>query len=257
MTTAPVLPGDWRRQLTEAFEILLRRPLSDYPADAVYATFLEGNLIYELEFGRDPAWVRPVALSGAEPVVWDIALTDDAAPRLDAAGSIFELDLRGSAADPAFVADVAEASFARHLVRGADLAVLLDRHGVDLADDAWAGRWSVVHARLASDGTLFDGMRVALSLGDRPEGLLQPEWDADEDWQEALERVGDPALRAHLAYFCTDGQEGLIFCGADREGGDLLGEQGCSVVAHWTEGQSQVELSVVRLGELVAGPRPA
>ncbi|GAA3862303.1 hypothetical protein GCM10022243_30900 [Saccharothrix violaceirubra] len=254
ISTAP-LSDDWRRQLVEAFELLLDGPLSRHPVDAVYATFLDGNLIHELEFHRDPAWVRPAALRGAEPVVWDLPLFDEdaTAPTLDAAHSIFEVDGRDPAPHPAFHADLAAVAFAPGLVRGADLAVVAERHGVDLADGTWAGRWCVAYARLVSDGTLFDAMRVALALGDGPDGVLPLEAEAGEEWAEALEAVENPALRAHLAYFCTDGEEGLIYAGTDRTGGDILAGAGCEVVAHWEEGQSQVEFTVVRLSDLVAG----
>lgn len=63
------ISGPWLEQLTGAFEILLGRPLASFDADAVYATFFGGNLVNELGFAQDAAWVNPAALRGVEPVV--------------------------------------------------------------------------------------------------------------------------------------------------------------------------------------------
>ncbi|MEV0678607.1 hypothetical protein AB0I60_19025 [Actinosynnema sp. NPDC050436] len=253
MTSASPLSDDWRRQLTGAFEILLGGPLSDHPSDAVYATYVGGNVFSEFGYNRVADWVRPSALSGAEPVVLDCSLFDAGEPpsRFDAANSIFEFEDVAGAGHPAFAADLAEASFTRSLVRGGDLAVLVERHGVDLADETWHRRWYVAYPRLASDGTLWDAMRVALTLGDGPDSVLPLEADADEEWAEPLAAVEDPGLRAHLSHYCGDGSDGLLYL---RSTGDVLAEEGCSVVANWEESQSQVEFTVVRLSDLVAGP---
>ncbi|PPK67421.1 hypothetical protein V5P93_005547 [Actinokineospora auranticolor] len=258
MTSANPTPQDWRRQLTEAFEVFLGGPLSDHAPDADYAVYLEGNLIHEVGFDRDPAWIRPSALSGAEPVVWDVPLFDDSdtPSTFDAARSIYEIHGVDPAAHPAFLADLAEVAFQDSLLRGADLAVLVDRHGIDLTDPAWADHWYVTYTRLTTDGTLFDAMRVALAIGDGPESLLDVDAEPEEEMAEQLEAVEHEGLRAHLGFFCTEGDEGMIFLGDEWAGGKFLVDEGCAPIAHWEEGQSQVELTVVRLSESVAGPRP-
>ncbi|MEU0486709.1 hypothetical protein ABZ260_47040 [Streptosporangium sp. NPDC006013] len=249
--------GDWKQQLADAFEILLDRPLSSYDPDAVYATYLGGNFIDEIGYNRHGGWVRPAALSGAEPVVWDYPPYDQGEPPLvfDASGSIFEFAKSNSGLPPEFTADLDDASFSQGLIRGADLAPLLVRHELDLAGPEWSDKWYVCYPRIVSDGTLFDAMRVAVGIGHGPESLLPFEAEATEEWQEALAAVTHPRLRAHLSFFCTDGEEGLGYLREDRSGGSILAEEGCSLIANWEEGQCQIEFAVVQLSDLVAGPR--
>ena len=249
--------GRWEERLTGAFEILLGRPLSSYDPDAVYATYFGGNLINEIGFDRDPAWVGQAALSGAEPVVWDYPPYDEGEPPLefDASRSVFGYGKSGLPA--AFEADLAQACFSPGLVRGADLAPLLARHELDLTAPDLADTWGVVHPRIVSDGTLLGALRAATGLGAGPECLLPFEVEAAEEWQEALAEVMPPELRTHLSFFCTDGEAGLMYLGDDRSGGGLLTKEGCTLIANWEEGQSQIEFAVVRLSALVAGPHPA
>ncbi|MER6175960.1 hypothetical protein [Streptosporangium sp. NPDC001681] len=84
--------GDWDRQLADAFAVLLGRPLREYDPDAVYVACVDGNLLNETGFRQDAAWVRPAALSGAEPVVWDYVLFDETerTPVFDVSGSFFD-----------------------------------------------------------------------------------------------------------------------------------------------------------------------
>ncbi|MEU5695241.1 hypothetical protein [Actinosynnema sp. NPDC020468] len=256
MINASTLSDDWRRQLTEAFGIMLGGPLAAHSPDADYAAYVGGDVFDEFGYNRDPAWVRPAALAGAEPVVLECGLFDQGEPpsRFDAARSLFEFEDLESAPHQGFAADVAEVAVADGVVRGADLAVLAQRHGVDLADEAWADSWYVRYPRLVSDGTLFDAVRVALTLGDGPESVLPLKAEATDAWARALEAVEDPGLRAHLAYFCTDGGRGLMHLGANQGSDDTLVGKGSEVLANWLEGQSQVEFTVFRLSEAVSGP---
>ncbi|PPK63714.1 hypothetical protein V5P93_002198 [Actinokineospora auranticolor] len=256
MNHESTLPDDWRGQLTQAFEIVLGAPLATYPPDADYATYVGGNVFDEFGYDSDPAWVRPAALSGAEPVVLDCGLFDQGEPpsRFDAARSFFEFDDLDAAPDQGFAADLAEVAIAPGLVRGADLAPLVARHGIDLTDEAWSGQWYVAYPRLASDGTLFDAMRTALTLGDGPESVLPLKAEATEQWTRALEAVTHPGLRAHLSYYCTNGSQGLIHLGANQGSDETLVAKGSTVVATWQEGQSQVEFTVIQLSDEVARP---
>ncbi len=249
------ISGSWAEQLTGAFEILLGRPLASFDADAVYATFLGGNLINELGFAQDIAWVDPAALRGAEPVVWDCPVFDLEEPLLefDASRSVFEFDKAGL--PPELEADLAAACFAGRLVLGGDLAPLLARY--DLAASDLRDTWTVCHPRLVSDGTLFDAMRVATALGTGPESLVPFEVEATEEWQEVLADLTPPELFAHLSFFCAEGEEGLMYLRTERSGGALLADEGCTLIANWEEGQGQVEFAVVQVGELLAGPRPS
>ncbi|MEV4254555.1 hypothetical protein AB0J52_15505 [Spirillospora sp. NPDC049652] len=242
----------WRARLADAFEILLGRPLASYDGDAAYATFLGGNLVHELGFVRDAAWLAPAALRGDEPVVWDCPVfdLDEPLPAFDASRSVFELDKAGL--PPGFEADLASAFFAGRLVLGGDLARLLDAHGLDGA--ALDGAWTVCHPRLVSDGTLFDAMRVATALGAAPESLLPFEAEPAEEWREALAALTPPELGAHLGFFCTDGEEGLMYLGTDEQVADRFAAKGGTLVAHWEEGQGQVEFTVVQARGRLAGP---
>ncbi|GAA3222136.1 hypothetical protein [Actinocorallia longicatena] len=245
MTSAPQTTSDaWRHQLTAAFEIFLGRPLASFDPAADYATIFGGNLFRELGFARDPAWVTPAALTGAEPVIWDCPIFDLDEPllRFDACRSVFEFDKRDLPA--ALEADLAQVFFDGRLLLGADLAPLAARH--DLA--ALADAWTVCHPRLLTDGTLFDAFRAATALGDDPASLLNLEAEASEEWQDALSALPSPELRAHLSFFCTDGEEGLMYLGTERSGGALVPAPGATLIANWEEGQSQVEFAIVRLG---------
>ncbi|MEU9606801.1 hypothetical protein [Streptomyces sp. NPDC048057] len=257
----PPQDGDWDRQLAAAFAVLLGRPLGEYDPDATYAACVAGNLLYEVGFRRDPAWVRPEALRGAEPVVWDCALFDDAerSPLFDASGSIFDFSTADdtSPALPAdFAAALGSACFARILIRGADLAPLVAQYGIDLAAPAHADTWTVFVARLASDGTLPDALRTALATGRTPEDLIPFTAEPDEEWADALASITHPELRAHLGYFCTDGEEGLMPLGADATACGLE-DEGCAPIAAWEDGHGQVDIAILQLSPLVAGPHPS
>ncbi|MBY6307386.1 hypothetical protein CRV15_31220 (plasmid) [Streptomyces clavuligerus] len=257
--TAP--DGDWNRRLADAFAVLLGRPLREYGPDAVHAASIDGNLLYETGFRQDPAWVRPEALSGAEPVVWDCPVFDEAerVPHFDASGSVFEIlapEGEATALPEDFVAALDAVCFGRRLLRGADLVPLLDRYGVDLTDPALAGNWTVFFPRLVSDGTLLDALRAALDLGHGPDDLLSLTAEPDEEWAERLAAIEHPGLRAHLGHFCTDGEEGLMPVFDDDRAGGLKAE-GCEQVIGWEDGHGQVDIRVVRLSDRVAGVRRA
>ncbi|GLW69685.1 hypothetical protein Kpho02_19840 [Kitasatospora phosalacinea] len=248
--------------MAEAFGVLLGRPLDGEDAGAVYAAGIDGNLMDEIGFRTDPGWVRPAALRGEEPVpgfwVYDAAREE---PRFDASRSLFDFAADGpgrEALPPAFAAAVEAACFRPSLVRGADLAPLVEEHGVDLGDPAFKGAWSVRFARLVSDGTLFGAFAAALQTGRTPEELLEFEFDPEEEvagsWAEELAAVGHPALRHHVAFFCTGGDSGLVPVDPGSRGHALAGD-GCARVIGWEDGYGQIEVDVLRLSEQVAGPR--
>ena len=58
-------------------------------------------------------------------------------------------------------------------------------------------------ARIASDGTLLDALRVATGIGHGPENLVSAEDDdADKEWAVKLGSVPRPELREHLKLDC-------------------------------------------------------
>ncbi|MFE0426760.1 hypothetical protein [Streptomyces sp. NPDC058953] len=260
MTHATTAPGhgDWDRQLADAFAVVLGRPLDSYDPTAVYAASIDGNFMDEVGFLKDPAWVRPAALRGDEPVVWHV-FDESARPSLfDASGSVFEIWRPERAESPLpgeFAAAVAEVAFEEGLVRGADLAPLVERYGVDLADPALAGTWTVYFPRLVSDGTLVDALRAALGTGRTPEELMDSAIEADEEWADELAAIAHPGLRAHLGFFFSDGDTGMVPLGDEATAGGLE-SSGCEPVAGFEDGHGQVDIRVVRLSDRVVGPRP-
>ncbi|MFG2915895.1 hypothetical protein ACGF0D_23795 [Kitasatospora sp. NPDC048298] len=256
---SPAPEADWDRRLAEAFAVLLGRPLEEYDPKAVYAARVSGNLMDESGFERDAAWVHPAALRGEHPVAADLYLFDEAerTPGFDASRSLFEFrpsDAPRADLPEGFAAAVEAACFTRALVRGADLGALAERYGVDLASPALAGAWSVHFARLVCDGTLLDALRAALGTGRTPEELTPFSAEPEEDWEEALAAIPHPGLRAHLGFFCTDGDEGLMPLAQDATAYGLE-DEGCEAVAGWEDGHGQLDITVVRLSDLVAGPR--
>ncbi|MEV7007375.1 hypothetical protein [Streptosporangium sp. NPDC051022] len=258
----PVTTSDvgWQALLADAFEALLGRPPAGYDPGAEYAAYYHGNFFHETRNDRDPTWLNPAVLSGGEPIeVGDLYLYDMGEPplRFDASRSLFQFSSHGLS--DAFAADLARACFAPDIVRGADLAPVLWRHDLDLADPVLAENWHVCYARIASNGTLLDAMRVATGIGRGPGSLIPFEGNADEEWAPALAAIADPRLRAHLSLGCCDAAEaeGLTYLGADVPLGSLLGDSGCSAVAGWEDGHGQVDVTVVRLGAAVTSPRPA
>ncbi|MGV9557666.1 hypothetical protein [Streptomyces sp. NPDC003522] len=252
--------ADWDRHLADGFAVLLGRPLGEYDPDAVYAARVGGNLLYETGFRRDPAWVRPAALTGAEPVVWDCSLFDEAdhTPVFDASRSLFEFPVPQGPSAPLgteFAAALDAVRFARGPVRGADLAPLLTRYGIDLTDPGFDGTWSVHLACLVSDGTLFDALRSALATGRTPEQLVPFTAEPEEEWEERLATITHPGLRTHLGFFCTDGGAGLMPLQAPVTAAGPE-EHGFEPVAGWEDDFGQLDITVVRLAPQ-DGPSPA
>ncbi|MFF4922699.1 hypothetical protein ACFY4B_19140 [Kitasatospora sp. NPDC001261] len=260
MTYHPTAPADadWDRQLADAFAALLGRPLAEYDPDAVYAACVTGNLLYETGFRREHAWVRPAALRGEEPFVSRLHLFDEAegTPVFDPSRSVFEFrpSDAGAHLPEGFAAAVEAACFSPGLLRGADLAPLLERYGVDLTDPALAGTWEVYAPLLVSDGTLLDALCTAFATGRTPGELMPFTAEPEEEWEEELSVIGNPELRTHLGYFCTDGETGLMPVSADTTAFGL-DDEGCEPVAGWEDGHGQVEITVIRLSDHVAGPR--
>ncbi|MFE7528448.1 hypothetical protein ACFU7Y_22400 [Kitasatospora sp. NPDC057542] len=255
---AAVADADWDRQLAHAFGVLIGRPLTEYDSEAVYAACVTGNYMEEIDFRTEHAWVRPAALRGEEPFVSTLYLFDEAegTPVFDPSTSVFEFRPAGGTAEfpEGFVAAVEVACFSGHLLRGVDLAPLLERYGVDLTSPGFAGTWEVHTAVLVSDGTLLDALRAAFGTGRTPEELTPFTAEPEEEWAQELAAIPNPELRTHLGYFCTDGDTGLMPVLEDTTVHGL-DDEGCEAVAGWEDGHGQAEITVIRLSDLVAGPR--
>jgi len=278
--------GDWDGALSHAFE-LLGAGVAD--PGARYAVYYEDEPLSE--YGFPNRWLTGQALTSAEAVPLLEHLADDyplAMPlwQFDLRETLFRFNrdfLDGTGPwgegghlgprpfDDAFAADVRAASIPgidETAVRGAELAPVLGRHGVDLTREEAEqfNLWVTVLARVATDGTLADAMRAATLTWRGPEHLQRPgtEWyptgdHVDRRWRDALDAVEHPGLRDHLRLLCFDAHsaraDGAYYCGTEywpaRTG--TLGDIGCILVAGWEFGEAQAGTVVVRLpGEPVA-----
>jgi len=208
---ADTMPPEWRAQLTEAFAVLLKRPLASYP-DATYAAYAWGNFVQEVELDRHPGLLAPAVLAGDRVFADDNLVINDEHPplRIDVSRSLFETP--------------------HGTVEGRDLATPPPKG------------WRVSAFRLASDGTLFDAMRAATAVGDGPTDLVEYEGGVDGEYAEALAGL-DPALRAHLGWCCSDGLSGLPFFGPDPSFRMPKG----TAVGVWEDQHGQWEMAVVML----------
>jgi hypothetical protein len=282
---------EWDAALRRAFEILLGGSAAGDPASR-YGVYHASDPFNE---GLFPGgWATADSLADPDPqdlpgFEMDSSGSGDAYPigdppagwRFELSESLFRfsddlLDGTGRWVDGklgpspflgGFAADLRAASVSGRsdgvLVRGADLAPLLGRHGVSLADDS-AGRlrsWLSVVLRVATDGTLTGAMRAATFTGNGPGHLIPAEAAygrlAAPEWEEALSRVGHPGLRDHLRLLSLS-EEDSRGDGASYFGSrywpfwaDDLKAAGCSLVAGWGYGEGQAGTAVVRLpGEL-------
>ncbi|MGV9310611.1 WD40 repeat domain-containing protein [Streptomyces sp. NPDC003691] len=262
--TGAAADADWESSLAQGFGVLLGRPLSDYDPDARYGAYYGGNFLDETESDRDPAWLSPDALSGKVPVVLESLLLhselDLPELRFDARRSLFEIDPEGL--PEAFAEDLDAAGLPSfRIIRGDELARLLDRHGLDLTDpDLPEDTWTVWQARIVSDGTLLGALRAATAIGQGPDSLV-PYRDVNngdlgtEAAAEALvAAVHHPGLRAHLRTFSEAESHDLDYQVYSTRNGDWSGWQGNAwkeagvLVTQWLGAVDQYEVSVVQLG---------
>ncbi|MEU2053393.1 hypothetical protein [Streptomyces bungoensis] len=246
----PATGDDWESSLTQAFGVLLGHPLADFDSGAEYAADYSGSWLYESQADTDPAWLEPAALAGRETITNEnLLLLDEVGYpelRFDASRSLFEID---TAVDfpAAFKEDLAAVKVRGHerrpVVRGADLARLTARHGVDLTSpDLPAKTWCVVRARIASDGTLLDALRVATGIGEGSDGLVPCE-EKDAATEAAIAAVEHAGIRAHLRAFCSPGSDLGLCLWYMRK----CREEGSPLVAQWEEAGEQFEITVQRV----------
>ncbi|MBB5830095.1 hypothetical protein [Micromonospora carbonacea] len=242
--------------LTLAFAALLGR--SDSPAGS-YDAYYGGDTLDE--FLLPASWLTPAALASSAPVALpdvDACFLDDdhadLAWEFDLAGSLFAIEWAEDVLPAAFLAD-ARAADPDLLVGGADLGVLLARHGVDLTAES-AGRLSYRISpllRLATDGTLHDAMRMATFTHRLP--ALVPFGDegwrrVEPGWAEALAAVEPPELRDHLSLHCLEPfssrAAGARYLGANEwPTGTSALDGRRKLLAGWEFGESQSGVAVV------------
>ncbi|MEU5097948.1 hypothetical protein [Streptomyces sp. NPDC020996] len=250
----PATGDDWESSLTQAFGVLLGHPLSDFDSGAVYAADYSGSWLSESQSNRDPAWLEPAALTGRETITNEnLLLLDEVGYpelRFDASRSQFEIDAAVEF-PAAFKEDLAAVKLRGHerwpVVRGADLARLTARHGVDLTSpDLPAKTWCVVRARIASDGTLLDALRVATGIGEGPDGLVLREAKdtaMGAEIEAAIAAVEHAGIRAHLRAFCSPHSDLGLCISYMRK----CKEEGSPLVALWEVAGEQFEITVQRV----------
>ncbi len=247
----PTTGDDWESSLRQAFGVLLGHSLSDFDSGAEYAAYYSGNWLYETEINRDPAWLEPTALTGRETITNEnLLLLDEVGYpllRFDASRSLFEIDTAAqfpAAFEQDLVAVELEGSDRWPQVRGVDLARLAARHGVDLTSpDLPAKTWCVTKARIASDGTLLDALRVATGMGEGFDSLV-PCGRMDAETEAALAAVQHAGIRSHMGAFCDPRSDDLALCLHDMR---KSREEGGALVARWDGAVDQYEITVQRV----------
>ncbi|MFI1031502.1 hypothetical protein [Streptomyces sp. NPDC020951] len=251
--STPAVDDDWERSLTQAFGVLLGRPLSDFDPGAEYAVYYSGNWLYESGSTTDPAWLEPTALAGRETRTDEnLLLLDEVgypALRFDASRSLFEIDIYAAEFPAAFKEELAAVDLAGSgrlpEVRGIDLARLTARHGVDLTSSGPPeNAWCLTRARIVSDGTLLDALRAATGMGQGPDGLV-PSGTADAETEAAIAAVEHPGIRAHLRAFCDPGSDDIALCLHSMR---KSWEENGPLVAEWQGAVDQYEITVQQVG---------
>ncbi|MFD8598321.1 hypothetical protein ACFV1L_25280 [Kitasatospora sp. NPDC059646] len=273
-------PGGWNAALGGAFAALLGEEAAGDLAGTGYGLYYASDTLDEFLFPN--SWATADALSdGGAGHLPDPDGPHPFSPwnwKFDLAASLFRFDpdlLAGTGPwgadghkgprpfDDGFVADLLAVAATDEadgaVLRGAQLAPLLRRHGVDLTGKACKklNHWLTVVLRVATDGTLRDAMRAATFTERGPEHLVtahdfgsRPV--AAEPWEERLRTVAHPALRDHLRMLCRSEadarSEGGHYSGARHwSWSDVTDAVGCTPVAVWGFGESQAGAAVVRL----------
>ncbi|MGW4650392.1 hypothetical protein [Kitasatospora sp. NPDC004289] len=281
MTADRSVPAPFDAVLVEAFAILLGDSGGEEPG-ARYGVFHADDSLDEYLFPN--GWCGAEQLADPEPREFpygaDEYVLGAAGRRFLPAESLFRFDPMlldgtgpwgedGHKGPRPFDADFAAAVRAvgveseesgEVLIRGADLAALLARHGVDLASATALNNWLGVVLRIATDGTLTDAMRAAtFTTGTPADWTPLPGEDreptAAEPWQDALATVPEPALRRRLRHLSLPPQDarsrGARYRAADAWPAttDAAAAGGHRLVAAWEFGESQAGTAVVRLAD--------
>jgi hypothetical protein len=198
--------------LTQAFEILLGRPLSEFDADSTYAAFF----LPTTECFCGYKHLTPENLTAdqlPDEVLRDLDLYEVVRPH-DLARSLFLFWNNGVEERRGVPFDVFESASLpcrdAHAVLTGRAVASLASSGVDLtvcdgSDNA--GLYDIA-VRIVSDGTLLDTMAAATGTrGDivpRTFDDLEYAEGPKKKWAKRLSKVADPALREHLGTYCLN-----------------------------------------------------
>jgi hypothetical protein len=225
----------------QEFAALVGRPLSEFDPKAEYAVYYGGNFLHESESLWDPAWLKPAALRGEELTGMDhLYLTPGECEyplSFDASLSLFEV--MADQVPEAVAEALAEVSLYDDeylVVRGRDLARVLERHSFDLTGPGpQKETWCLRLARIASDGTLLDALRAATGVERGPDGL-----------------IAHKGLHKHLRGFRKEDSHDLQHQFEQTASGDWDGDEEAwerigTLVTQWLGSVDQYEVTVVRL----------
>ncbi len=269
MTSVPDASVDsevWKRELADAFEVLLGRPLDAHSTTAEYVFYTWNDEISFLmleDFVSGRVDVGAIArgehvggdgYGGVSQFEWD-------AWPFDHGRSVWLLEEETlgeggfGARIGAALRDVSAEYGSARAVPGADFARVLAAHHDQVGEidcDELTGlvQWL---QRVGTDGTLLDAMRAATWTMGGPDDLVafDSEVEVDPELEEALRRVPGSRLRDHLRMLC------LTEYWARSDGGYYLGPRECphdlrwvadqpghEVVAGWEFGEGQASSAV-------------
>jgi hypothetical protein len=241
--------------LEHAFGLLLGRPLHEFDPAARYALYHWDDAYCDEFFAGDEevdldAFARPETREAST-----VADTGEATLYLDRWGIDFGrtvISVEDFEDHPAYDA-LRAAAFdeKREAILGVDFRRVLLAEGVGLDD--LTDQYATMLLRVQTDGTLFDAMRAATWTMSAPAGLVPrpPRAEVDPAWQPVLERIDDPALRAHLEFLC------LTPYWARSDGAHYLGAAcptdltlpGHRALAGWEFGEGQAASVVVQISD--------
>jgi hypothetical protein len=241
--------------LEHAFGLLLGRPLHEFDPAARYALYHWDDVYCDEFFGDEEVDLDEFD----QPETRESSTVGDTGEatlfldrwRIDLGRTIVLLDdLEHPVVDALRTVAFDEK---REAVLGVDLRRVLLAENVDL--DELTDEYANMLLRVQTDGSLLDAMRAATWTMSAPDGLVPREARAEVDpaWQPVLERIDEPALRAHLEMLCltpywarSDGAHFLgVACPADLD--FLTSLPGHRVIAGWEFGEGQAASVVVQI----------
>ncbi|WP_432829143.1 hypothetical protein [Dactylosporangium sp. CA-092794] len=243
------MPDDWSAALTDAFAILLGRPLEEFAPDATYAVYYScSDLAIDLfKAGFD---VAPLARGEiVAPPFTAIPILGTLLEGWDLIAPHWSIDLGRSffrAGDPGDGAAIGLPELDAGLP-GSDLGHILTERGLSAGDIRDA--YPEIDFRVHTDGTLFDAMRTITGTMLGPDRLfpLSPDWGVEPSWEERLAAVAHPELKAHLRHLCrtedSARSDGALYLGSTDPGF----EPPRPVIAAWQFGEAQSWSAVVQL----------
>lgn len=241
------LPDGWYEALSQGFEVLLGRPVEEFPEATYAAYYLCDEVSFELfgagfdvaplargEIARSPFATIPELRKILEG--WDL---DVPYWSIDLGESVFESTLNEGGASHGVPELDAPLS-------GRDLGRILTERGLTPQDVRQANVY--VQFRAHTDGSLFDAMRFVTGTHRGPDHLpsYEPSWGVDPSWDEKLATVEHPGLRDALREVCRTEDSARSYGAYYRGAKAVHPADTRDVVASWRIGEGQAWKMVVQ-----------